>query len=169
MQTHTCCHNLHVHVSICVYVVASVAPFPPIITEVITTPYSVNISWVVPSIIFDQENYTVWYGTDMTMLQSTSELVQGSSNRSVVNGLFSTNITGLSPFTRYYYVIMAVSSVGSNSTRVMDFTTDETGTSCSYCVFNAMYCPHVQLPALLLLASRLLPHHLTVLHSNGLH
>jgi len=117
----------HVHVHTYLYVVAMVAPFPPIVNEVITTPYSVNISWVVPSIIFDQENYTVWYGTDMTMLQSTSELVQGSSNGSVVNGLFSTNITGLSPFTRYYYVIMAVNSVGSNSTRVMDFTTDETG------------------------------------------
>ena len=54
-----------------------VPPFPPILREVTTTPYSVNISWVVPTIVFDQETYTVQYGTDMTVLQSTSELVQG--------------------------------------------------------------------------------------------
>ncbi|XP_065904693.1 phosphatidylinositol phosphatase PTPRQ-like isoform X2 [Dysidea avara] len=103
-----------------------VPPFPPILREVTTTPYSVNISWVVPTIVFDQETYTVQYGTDMAMLQSTSELVQGSSIRSVTNGNFSVNITGLIPFTRYYYVITATNSVGNTSTAMLNFTTDET-------------------------------------------
>ena len=83
---------------------------------------------MIPTIVFDQENYTVQYGTDMMMLQSTSELVQGNSNRTVINGIFSVNITGLTPFTRYYFIIVANNTVGSNSTTVMDFTTNETGT-----------------------------------------
>ena len=82
---------------------------------------------MVPSIVFDQENYTIQYGTDMTMLVSSSNLVQGSSDTSVVNGDFSVNITGLTPFTRYYYIIVATNSVGSTSTTVMNFITGETG------------------------------------------
>ena len=104
-----------------------VPPFPPVFRDVITTPYSVNISWVVPSIVFDQENYTVQYGTDMTMLSNTSDIVPGSSDRNVTNGDFSINITTLTPFTRYYYTIVATNTVGSTRTRIMNFTTDETG------------------------------------------
>ena len=112
--------------NVCVYT-AVIPPFPPMLREVTTMPHSVNISWVVSIIVFDQENYTVQYGTDMTMLLSTSELVQGSSNRSTINGLFSVNITGLTPFTTYHYIIMATNSLGSTRTSVMNFTTDETG------------------------------------------
>jgi len=111
----------------CVCVVAMVPPFQPIVTENITTPYSVNVSWVVPSIVFDQESYIIQYGTDMAMLLSSSNLVQGSSDRNVTNGDFSINITGLTPFTRYYYIINATNSVGSTSTTVMNFITGETG------------------------------------------
>ena len=109
-----------------------VPPFPPLLRDVNTTPYSVNISWVVPSIVFNQENYTVQYGTDMTILLNTSEFVQGSSNRNVTNGNFSINITGLTPFTAYYYTIVATNTVGSTRTRIMNFITDETGGYFSY-------------------------------------
>ena len=111
---------------VCIYA-AMVSPFPPMLREVTTTPYSVNISWVIPAIVFDQENYTVQYGTDMTMLLSTSELVQGSNNRSTINGLFFVCITGLTPFTTYHYIIVATNSVGITRTSVMSSTTDETG------------------------------------------
>ena len=103
-----------------------VPPLPPVLRDVTTTPYSVNISWVVPSILFDKENYTVQYGTDMTVA-STSDIVPGSSDRNVINGDFSINITTLTPFTRYYYTIVATNTVGSTRTRIMNFTTDETG------------------------------------------
>jgi len=104
-----------------------VPPFPPMVINVTTTPYSVNISWVVLTIVFDQESYTVRYGTDMTILLSNSDLIQGSSDRSVINGDFSVNITGLTPFTRYYYIIVATNSIGSTSTTVMCFNTDGIG------------------------------------------
>ena len=109
-----------------------VPSFPPALRDVTTTPYSVNISWVVPSIVFDQENYTVQYGTDMTILSNTSEIVPGSSDRNVTNGNFSINITELTPFTRYYYTIVATNTVGSTRTRIMNFTTDETGGCANY-------------------------------------
>ena len=107
--------------------VAMVPPLPPVFRDVTTTPYSINISWVVPSIVFDQENYIVQYGTDMTTLSSTSDAVPGSSYRNVTNGMFSVNITELTPFTAYYYTIVATNTVGSTRTRIMNFTTDETG------------------------------------------
>ena len=107
--------------------VAMVPPLPPVLRDITTKPYSVNISWEVPSIVFDQENYTIQFGADMTMLQNTSGLVLGSSDRNVTNGMFSVNITELTPFTRYYYAIVATNTVGNTSTMIMNFTTDETG------------------------------------------
>ena len=109
-----------------------VPPFLPILNDVTTTPYSVNISWVIPTIVFDQENYTVQYGTDMTMLLNTSELVQGSNDTNAINGMFSVNITRLTPFTTYYYVITATNRINSTNTSVRNFTTDQTGMCTDY-------------------------------------
>ncbi|XP_065905061.1 uncharacterized protein [Dysidea avara] len=100
--------------------------FQPIVHEVVTTPFSANISWVIISIVLDPENYTVLYGIDMTMLHNTSEVVQGERYNNATNGLLSVAITGLTPFTTYYYNIVATNSVGSTSTSVMNFTTCET-------------------------------------------
>ena len=105
-----------------------VAPFLPVLRQVTSTPCSVNILWLVPGIVFDQENYTVQFGTDMKMLSSTSDIVQGNDNVDVINDQFSINITGLTPFTRYYYTIVATNSVGSTNNSVMNFMTNETGT-----------------------------------------
>ena len=99
----------------------------PVITEVTTTPYSVNISWVVQFISYDTETYSVQYGSDMS-LQDSSDVVMGSTDGLVANQVFSVNITGLTPFTTYYYIVWANNSVGSTKTSVMSFTTNETGT-----------------------------------------
>ena len=101
--------------------------YTPVLGEVITAPYSVVIFWSIPSIVFDQENYTVQYGTNMMMLLNTSIVVLGNNDTNTINDSFSINITGLTPFTRYYYVITATNTVGNTSTSVMSFTTDETG------------------------------------------
>ena len=110
-------------------------PHMPIVRDPITTPYSVNILWVVTNITFDPETYSVLYGSNMTMLLSASEVVEGNNDTSVINEVFSSNISGLLPFTTYYYIIRAINTVGSTNTSVMNFTTDETGTVHMY-VYN---------------------------------
>ena len=103
-------------------------PNQPVLNDVITTPYSVNITWLVRNVAFDQENYTIQYDTDETLLD-TSRVVEGNSDTLTIDEVVSVNISGLLPFTMYYYRIVAVNSVGSSQTAVMNFTTDEIGTS----------------------------------------
>ena len=102
-------------------------PLVPIVRDPITTPYSVNISWIVTNITFDTETYSVLYGSNMTVLLNASEVVEGNNDTSANNEVFSSNITGLIPFNTYYYIIRAINAVGSTNTSVMNFTTDETG------------------------------------------
>ena len=96
------------------------------LNDIITTPYSVNISWLVRNVVFDQENYTIQYGTDETLLD-TSQVVEGNSDTLTTDEVFYINVTGLAPYTMYYYRIVAYNSVGSSQTTVMNFTTDEIG------------------------------------------
>jgi len=78
-------------------------------------------------IVFDTETYSVQYGTDMIMLSSTSEVINGNDDVSTINEVFSVNITGLTPFTTYYYTVRANNTIGSITTAVMHFRTNETG------------------------------------------
>ena len=102
-------------------------PLMPMLRDPITASYSVNISWIIINVIFGTEVYSVQYGTEMTMLLSISEVVEGNTDTSVINEVFSVNITGLIPFTTYYYIVTATNTIGSTNTAVMNFTTDETG------------------------------------------
>ena len=107
--------------------VVSSPPLLPVFRSVIVTPYSANISWTVTSIIYDNETYSVQYGVDMTALQSTSQVVTGNTYQYAVNDVFSVNITGLTPFTVYYYIIWANNSLGNTSTVTTSFTSGEIG------------------------------------------
>ena len=89
-------------------------------------PFSAEISWVTPYITLDRETYTVQYNTNMS-LQDSIKVVIEAINEFVINQKFSVNITGLIPFTTYYYIIQANNSVGITSTDVMTFTTNQTG------------------------------------------
>ena len=66
------------------------------------------------------------YGTNMT-LKYNSDIVLGIDNRFVTNERYSINITGLTPFTTYYFILWANNSAGNTSTKIMNFTTDQTG------------------------------------------
>ena len=105
---------------------------PPVefvaIEAVTTTSYSAEISWVTPYIIMDKETYSVQYSTDMS-LQNSSDVIIEAINEFVFNQKFSVNITGLIPFTAYYYIVQASNSAGNTSTNVMTFTTNQSGTS----------------------------------------
>ena len=95
--------------------------------EVATSTNSVNISWMVPNIIFDQETYSVQYGIYDTMMLLGTRNVTGNSELSTVNEVFSVTITGLTPFTRYYYILTATNSFDSTSSAATNFVTDEAG------------------------------------------
>ena len=102
--------------------VAIQQPLAPVVTAVITTPYSANIIWMV-TIVDDAETYRVYYGTDSMALVNNT---RGMRNTNVSNE-FSVTINGLMPFTTYYYIVSAVNSVGTTNTSVMTFMTNETG------------------------------------------
>ena len=107
--------------------VAISPPLKPNITNLIRTPYSVNISWIVTIIVYDAETYTVHYGTDsMTLVDNI--VIMGNTDLSAINEVFTVNISALTPFTKYYYIVSASNSVGTTNTSVMTFMTNETGT-----------------------------------------
>ena len=65
----------------------------------------------------------MYYGIDnMTLVNSTGRL--GPTN---MPDTYTVNISGLLPFTTYYYIVSAVNSEGITNTSVMTFMTDETG------------------------------------------
>ena len=103
-----------------------ISPVGFVSIEVITAPYSAIISWVTPYIAQDKETYTVQLSTDV-ILWNSSKIVIEVTNDFVFNQNFSVNITGLIPFTTYYYIIQANNSVGITSTDIMIFSTNQTG------------------------------------------
>ena len=75
------------------------------------------------SIVHDAESYTVYYGTDsMALVNSTERL--GPTN---IPDTYNVNISGLVPFTTYYYIVSANNSLGFTNTSVTTFSTNETG------------------------------------------
>ena len=121
---------------------ASSPPLIPMLRSVVITPYSANISWVVTSIVYDNETYSVQYGMDMMALQNTSQDVMGNSYQFAINDVFSVNIMGLTPFTIYYYIIWANNSLGNTSTATTSFTSGEIG---NYVTYNQMFVLNVLL------------------------
>ena len=111
----------------CMLCIAIIPPLEIVAIEVTTTPYSAEVSWVTPFIVLDKETYTVQYGTNIS-LQNSNEIVIEAINEFAINQRFSVNITGLIPFTTYYYIIQTNNSAGNTSTDVMTFTTNQTGT-----------------------------------------
>ena len=84
----------------------------------------------------------MYYGTDnMTLVNSTE--IFGPANASDV---YTVTISGLIPFTRYYYIVSAENSEGTTNTSVMTFMTNETGMAIVIdTVYNCLV--HVQLLA----------------------
>ena len=81
------------------------------------------------------------------LLKYDSDVTLGNNNTYVTNERYSINITELTPFTTYYFVIWANNSVGNTSTDMMNFTTDQTGTGMRHIVFlclqNTYLAPRV--------------------------
>ena len=113
--------------------VAIQPPLVPVVADVITTPYSANVSWMVTSIVHDAETYTVYYGTDSIALVNSTERLGPAT----ISDTYTITINGLMPFTTYYYIVSAVNSEGTTNTSVMTFMTDEAGMA-MVIVYNRM-------------------------------
>ena len=55
-------------------------------------------------------------------------VIMGNTDLSAINEVFTVNITTLTPFTKYYYIVSASNLAGTTNTSVMTFMTNETGT-----------------------------------------
>ena len=82
---------------------------------------------MVPSIAYDQEIYSIHYGVSDSMMLLDTINVMGNPELSTTDDVFLHTISGLTPFTQYYYVLSVTNSVGSRNSSVETFTTDEAG------------------------------------------
>ena len=84
-----------------------------------------TIKWTVSRIAYTPETYTVHFGTSSGSLTSFNQQRQSGDDFTATNLSFSTQLTGLSPGTTYYYQVVAMNSVGSTSSVEESFTTTE--------------------------------------------
>lgn len=103
------------------------APNTPRIEMSISYAMEAMLNWTVGSIAYTPENYHIEFGVSSDVLNMRSDVINGSSNLTSTNLLYSTTLTGLSPFTQYYYRIVATNSFITTRTVVEMFRTSETG------------------------------------------
>ena len=106
----------------------SLPPNVPILLSSTAGQTQATISWVVTSVAYTLETYSISYGLSSDTLDMTNYLTEGSSNYTVTNQAYSATITGLDPFTLYYYVIVAQNTFTTTESAVQMFKTTEAGT-----------------------------------------
>ena len=84
-----------------------------------------TIQWTVSRIAYTPENYTVHFGTSSGSLTPFNQQQQSGNNFTATNLQFSVQLTGLSAGTTYYYLVVAMNSVGSTASDEHSFTTTE--------------------------------------------
>ena len=74
------------------------------------------------------------------VLNFSSSMLTGTRNIAATNQVYSTSISGLLPNTTYFYQVVAVNVIGSNSSRIMQLTTPSPGDiSLTYHVHNVQH------------------------------
>ena len=86
-----------------------------------------TISWVVTSIAYTLESYSVIYGVSRDDLDMSSNSTDGGNNYTAINQTYSLTITGLEPFTQYYYSVIAHNSFTTTESSILTFRTTEAG------------------------------------------
>ncbi len=107
-----------------------IGPSAPIAPNVLrTVPYSTQalVSWTVTAISYTSEMYFIEYGQSNDTLNLRSEIIAGSGNLTSTNLAYSANITGLRPFTLYYYRVVARNSFTRSETSKLTIQTSEAG------------------------------------------
>ena len=85
------------------------------------------VVWLIPEVTYTPETYTVHYGVNQTVLNFSSSMVMGTRDLAATNQVYSASISSLLPNTTYFYQVVAVNVIGSNSSRIMQFTTPSAG------------------------------------------
>ena len=88
---------------------------------------SVVIQWRVSFITYTPEIYVVKYGTNIESLPFFGEYLSSGSDIGAVNEIYSVQLKGLSPGTKYCFVVAVNNSYHSSKTVPSCFLTKETG------------------------------------------
>eukprot|EP00731_Ephydatia_muelleri_P019109 Em0011g1149a len=103
-----------------VFILGKTVPVKPVnITANKVSMGTITIQWTVPFVVYTLETYVVHYGSAPDNLNQSSILVNGSADLSVTGAQFGVNLTGLVPYSLYYYTIEASNTEGTTTTPVM--------------------------------------------------
>ena len=91
--------------------------------NITTTASSAAVSWLVESITYTPESYVTIYGLSADTLNNTTDAVQGTTDVTSTDLVYSTTITGLAAFRQYHYRIIATNSFGSTQSPINTFCT----------------------------------------------
>lgn len=91
------------------------APFQPTdISHSSPSPDFAEIQWLVTTIAYTPENYTIIYGKSQDLMNKTSTTIFSTPKISKSNQMYSNNIRGLDPNTTYFYQVISRNSIGTN-------------------------------------------------------
>ena len=110
-----------------IFFTGSLPPNAPTLLSSIAGQTQATISWIVTSVAYTLETYSVKYGIRIDNLDMISNGTDGSSNSTAINQAYSLTITGLEPFTQYYYAVAAYNSFTTTESAIQAFRTTEAG------------------------------------------
>lgn len=110
-----------------IFLIGASSPNVPTILRSSPSSTRVLVRWIVPFVAYTPETYYIEYGRSNGTLTMRSDVINGSSDLTGTNLAYSTNITGLRPFTQYYYRLTASNSFTVSQTAVHSVQTSEAG------------------------------------------
>ena len=88
-----------------------------------TSHSTATLEWRIPLITYTPETYYIEYGISSTMLDQRSVSTGSGGDLTVMNQVYSVDLTGLSSNTTYYYRVVASNSFTSTSSSLGTFVT----------------------------------------------
>ena len=105
------------------------APLQPVDIDVVFTQTVASVSFTIPFVVHDTEEYQINYGTSMDTLDQSSSIQ--TSTGSAENMQYTIQISNLSPGVIYYFQVAVTNSLGTTFSGVFSGTTLETGKNSS--------------------------------------
>ena len=102
------------------------SPHSPVNTTATSIRYNgAVINWIVTSIAYTPEQYTVLYGTSSNNLSQSSLVLNGSANFSITDAVLSLDLIDLMHDTVYYYRVRSTNTEGATESDINNFRTRE--------------------------------------------